>query len=544
VKKTTKIIVLFALLIPLLAALPWLDGLYVKHRYVNLINNINYHNGNNDIQIAEYRVGWLSSHVKLQFKANNTTINLMQDISHGPIVRDAISDSLTIAAASLTSSTSTDDHFISAFLASHINGNILYLDMTAYFTGNVYGKLTVPPLTMTLLGKIGWQGLKANFNFNLANDYFSKKQTDVNFGAINVEVESPDHTATYKFDSQPVKIQAEADITRLGLWVGSSKEQFPGFTFHKDGALIYSLANLSSSTDIAVRADKFYNVAYQVKTGAIQMQNYSQFNIINSDFTLAINDLDAAKLVDALKNSKDTFSQAGTLDADAGFAVMQHFSKAVTPTSTVKGTLMVNTALGVVQAELNANWPKGIESLANKDDLAKMTNLKIHVKIAVPLARGLADQYFASYVPAAAPPEPQPAPQATVKQFNDVMGLLVEQGKLDANTAVQVMQMHQDSASLQDFNSKLAELGIDPETVAIINHSAELVDSENKAAAENAASTPAPIANTPVTAGSAVIDEWLKQGYLIQDQNDYVADIVYENSVTTVNGKLIENNPE
>lgn len=542
VRTLAKIIVLlFVLLIPLAVLAPWLTGLYVKHHYVKLVENINHQAGNNDLQIVEYQTGWLSSTVKLHIQASKGLyLIVVEKISHGPILRNA-KGNLIVAAAEMQSSYSLNDRFINALLAGVTNDAILKTNMTAHYNGDVYGTINMPMFdykTPNGVGHLNWQGLNGTFYFNINNNYFSHKKTDITIGGFNAEFQNPETAQSQRYTTQPILIKVDTNITPLGLWVGTSSISTTGLADYRNNEVTNSLANLLVDANVSVQDDKFYDMTYRFKSGAIHLNKFSFLNISSLGFVLTLNNFDAVALMEVGKQYRTILTKGAPLNGGDKEQMLMLLAKTITSTSKIQNDFTGITTLGALQTNLMITWPAGAQGLTTVAELAKVTKGALKFKIAVPLATELANQYFAQYVPAAAAPVPTASSQPTTpdQQFDDLIGQLVQDGQLTTNVALQVMQMQSDSSTMDEFITKLNTLGLDAQTATVVIEKARVVEA---AKLQAASMPPQPVAQPGVTAGGAVLDQWLKQGYLIQDKNDYVSEITLENGEVKINGKSI-----
>ena len=102
-------------LVGMIAALPWLDGLYAKARYLNMLAALNTQY-QFKTEVIEYHVGWLQSKAKVRFTnlipptpANSFMLGgsasipnevIVDDIiTHGPLIYDAEKSTIAIAIA-------------------------------------------------------------------------------------------------------------------------------------------------------------------------------------------------------------------------------------------------------------------------------------------------------------------------------------------------------------------------------------------------------------------------------------------------------------
>lgn len=169
------------LLLGFFAATPWIDGLIFKKNYQNLLLLIN-SNTQFNIKILRYHTGWLRSYTTISVEskkdsAKPISLTIEQQISHGPIVRDATTHKLMLGLGYVQSSVN---------LPKSTGPTYITADILANFAGDFNAKMNVPDFITHSqgLGDLSWQGVQGYAYISMTGAHLNKIQVTLSANSI------------------------------------------------------------------------------------------------------------------------------------------------------------------------------------------------------------------------------------------------------------------------------------------------------------------------------------------------------------------------
>ncbi|MDR3479021.1 MAG: DUF945 family protein [Gammaproteobacteria bacterium] len=172
-----KYVLVFILVVILagIAVVPWIDGYYFRKAYLQNLAKFNF--GTRKLQVVQYRLGWLSSNVKLHITdptAPHPTVGIWvnQHIIHGPYIHDALTG-WTYLAAEIKTQLSADPEFLTYLYLNVESAPQVNLDTFIFFNGKMITRLDIVPVNFVTTNKapvkVAWQGAEGALNMLGAN---------------------------------------------------------------------------------------------------------------------------------------------------------------------------------------------------------------------------------------------------------------------------------------------------------------------------------------------------------------------------------------
>jgi hypothetical protein len=535
-----KLIYIIGILLVVVLLTPWIMGFYFKQEYLHLITALNQTN-QIKINILEYRMGWFSSHMKSSTElpvSKNTPVELIldEDITHGPIIYDRATHRFVLGLGMVKSHLHLPESFESLIRGSQKSQGILQITSIITFNQNCLIQMSMPVINSPLPmgGKISWDGLSGTSLIHTNHSRVSAIRSELTIGALSAATDIPQNA---QLSIQPISLTSDAMINSIGLWTGTFKLAVPHFSLIYSGKNI-NLINLNINTKNTITDNIFYNSTKQLSIQKLEIPGNVISMISPATLDISMNNFNAKGMVELyayLKNNRDTYMVDKQKFNSQSLALL---TKIFLPTSMVASNIFINTSLGAITATTKAFFTTNTPAFTSSEDIIKNINLQINIRIATTLANRLIDYYYQTYdlQPLSTPRAAMNAPvqQATVEMFNDKIAALMKEGKLSLPLSLQVMTLSNQSLTLDQFNAGLIKLNISPTLTAQIAQ----IYAEVLTHPTTQPPTPPPVI-LPSDKAKIFITEWLKQGYLIQDNNDYVISITRQNGEVMINKKNI-----
>lgn len=522
------------------AALPWLDGFYFKSQFINFVNALNQDN-RIKISIIEYHEGWLHSYVRISAKANVPApanepvpeIIAEETITHGPIVYGK-KQSLALAIALIESKMHLSDIMKQLMLGPTSVPGDIEVSTIATFNGHWKSHAHIPTISIQSPegGNVTWKGLDGYSDLLLHNQHIDSVESQFTFGQLSASMPTP---VNLELNVQPITLSYKGNLHPIGLWEGNFQISAPDLSFKNMNDKNLHINHFQLTTNTNITSNTFFNATENITIQALELPENDFTPISSAKLNVSITEFSAKGIIDLAHFLKNINSDNLPND-DFHNQLIIYISKIVTPSSKLSSDVSFNTPLG--HLILSANAEKFAPNATTSDiDIMESGIIKVNIRIAVPLAKKIAVSYsqmLATHLlnQPGATINPVSTNQARIEQFNEKIAELMKQGKLSLSSSMQIMTLRNQDQTPEQFNQDLAKLSINPTIMAqIIALNTQLLE-EQKTTQTNPATVPTPQIND-------LIDTWIKQGYLLQDNNDYTAIITIEKGVVTLNGKVI-----
>lgn len=553
------------LLFIIIGLCPWITGYYFRQNYLNLIAHYNLQH-ESKLTVTSYQYGWFSSQVVLKFNpfspgptqsneiAETSAITLEQNITHGPFVQDKIHHTYTLAIASLHTTVHFSPKIETIIFSQPKPGGIASIESITHFNNEWINRINVIPMTLSFIGmdKTTWQGLEGTVSFKTDADLIRQLKSHFVFGELKITLEDPEQNT--EFSLQSITHDTDSQHQPMGLWTGHSEIVIPAATLKTNSTLQFSMANLSFSGATNI-TDNMFHVASSLAIDNLNMPSQMIPVIAPLNYKLSINNLNAMEL-----NHFITALQAARASdlANEKLTIYQTvLPRIITPTTHLNLDFYTNTSLGALTAKGMAAWPANVALPNTLDELMKNANGKIDIRIAIPLANAIIDETIdevTTRVVQKMPETPSAAsittnkPVDTTKEtFKNKLTALMQSGALPLAAAIQLMSLYDEHATPETFASSIKQLnlttpGMEAELIQLYTQLANTPPASTLPTIPTSVQTPTSQNQIRQELSASVksqVEQLIQQGYLIKDNNDYIASIIYENNTIRINGKDI-----
>ncbi|EKD74174.1 MAG: hypothetical protein ACD_45C00050G0001 [uncultured bacterium] len=524
---------LVLLVVILLAMVPWIDGFLFKQRYLNFLAALESMK-RVQIKVLEYHQGWLSSDAKIILSAVAvTTSDITQDlpdvvldqhISHGPFVYDSQANRWVVAWASIHNTVHLPPA-AEAMLGQANRVGVAEVNTLATFSEEYINYIKTPVFNVSVpsLGNAAWQGLSGYIYFRINGQQITQIKSEINLGVISA------NTAVGSLSTQKISMQNEMKPEPIGLWTGESHFTVPEITVtYQNGT--FSLKNVHFSNTFGVVGKNFYNNKLQFSLGEFTAPNFS---ITQSAMTLSVENLSVQGLLNAIQTAYTIHNQhAQPLTAQQYQQyIVPLVPMLITPTTAIKEDLTMNTSYGRMLVNGQVLWPEAVKTF---DDVVKNAQAKWDVRMSASLVNQLivvASTYHADK-PIMADSEDDITQSPEQRLLNQI-DAWSNQNKLDLSIGIRLKDIVRLHLAVEDFSKNVDRFvqskEISPDIAAEIK--------AQYAAARNAQVQQAALPSlSPTDLAKQQWAQWVQQGYIRQDKDDYVTSITYERGVLKANG--------
>ena len=544
---------ILVVIIALIVLTPFAVGRSFERQYSDLISQLNRVNQTAVLSIESYQRGWFCSTATLKVteRVQAPTTNesgfvlpesliLQQDISHGPLVRNQLTGSFTFAMAGIRTNIHLPDTIETMLLGNKKKEGLVSIYTIAHFNDSYQNQVKAPALSVKMppFGELSWQGMNGESSFAIEDDKFSQFQSQVEIGALTVTSDVSNASLPPKMlYLQPIKISNTASRHASGLWVGRSEITLTGLTAKQNNAVQLAFDNFQMTSIGNVNANQLYDVSEKITLHKLQIPQTSIAEISPLNLTFSIENLNGKAFVETM-NRVDAMPVGGW---QASPALQQQYlallSQLIVPATVANTDVFINTGLGAFQLKGKLYWMAD-KPLATPVDSLNNAQYTLDIKIAAPLA----DHLFLLYakamerqaIEASAKANHADGQGSDKEKFNIKVATLLQQGQVSLPATIEVMNLYDQKLLPADFTQQLAGLGLLPQA------STELVQLYthlyNQKAATQPASPVMPAAANPQNVANAMRDQWLSQGYLVKEGNDYTFSMRRENGITRMNG--------
>jgi uncharacterized protein YdgA (DUF945 family) len=454
-----KYVVALVIIVGAVLAAPFLDGLYFKQNFYELIQARSANFGT-PIEITEYNLGWLSSTATLTITPPNNPqvkITVNQIITHGPIIADPDSGDHKLAEATIQSHIHLDKKYelyltgSSANSESGVMGIFTWVSFMHHFKNHFQSAVFNIKVPGPTEGKITWAGISGDIETDFKHN-FALENFKTSLVSAPMYIQNSDHNVQIS----PQTIEGEGNCGKYLFCVGHSSLSIP-------------LVNLTTANVNA----RINNIAYQVESDIDEKDNFSgklNFNFTSfaaQDYSIGpvslvfnvknINSVSMHKLMEAMHDAGQSATPSnasalillGQLSAEAPQLITPHF--------TMMQTTNIGSTYGNFSSTFNMTWPAGTPLPKTVNDLMQAT-IKFHATAATSLVDQIimsADQKAAEAQPVEATPLAAAAPVNTTgkpQSFDEMLAPMMGQG-LSTDEIKNIVALSQKNVPADAFNT-------------------------------------------------------------------------------------------
>ncbi len=562
-----KIIYLVVFLLVVLAITPAIDGLFARRFLENYMARYVFGTGANNesytVKLKQYQQGWFTSLAIFQVSFNapqkdyNFSIDIIEDITHGPIIFDKAKHTFKLG---FVNTNFKINYPITMQLLLDLpdkNAPFVYGSSLFAFNGSATSDITMNPIiTKPIMGTtINWQGFKAVTAMNLVDGLITSINHSANVGELSVTTTTPDSPHG---SIAPWTTSATGKLDSAQLWIVQGSANFPHMSFTGLNNATCTIDQFDFKFNHDIKMHTLYSIDYQLSLGKLVLPYGPISTVGPAKIQVVVQDLSAPEILSFYNMvQKNPPSNMKTVEEREAFKNESRDAliKVLTPTTALNINTDINTSLG--QFTLTGKLYHFVErpGLVAPDQLQKNTKGELHIKISAGLLKASVKSYIADIQNKAlgAGPAVPPSDSAAAAPSNANMDLFDEKvaGYIKAGTitlpdAMSIMSLQKKNLSNADFNSQLAEFHLDKATnddlVKTYADTHVVASTDAPAPTEAAATTtpPAPPADTNNDAeAQAMIDQFVSQGFLVKENDNYVTTVILENGTVKVNGVLL-----
>lgn len=565
-RRYVSIGVLILIIIIAIALIPFIDGYLFKQQFMDLIAKANQRSPVKAVfTVAEYHLGWFSSDAKVIVRSpqvsvpTQTTfpgaiaITMQEHISHGPFVTDPVTGKSTYARASISTQVFLPEP-LNSMLFGQAQTPILQINSLAKSDDSFLSQIYTPPLNAKAAdgSSVSFQGITGTSDVKTANNIITSMDSNVNIGTVSISSLNPQGSASM----QPIAIAYNVKRNSVNLWDGNYSFDMPGVSFNSADLGNYSLKDFKITDAFGIESNQFYNNQMHLSLGNLITPDIT---VNSGDIMLKIDKLNAQGLANFLTWA---YTIQTTPSGNTQLQMSQYNDYLVhvfTPTTALSEAATVTTGFGNFSSTGQMTWHGDLKTV---DDIKNNAEFKVDLRVSISLVNKLIE-----LTSPAADLEGQSAVETTAQTANtpptDLDGLQKQidawatQNLITTSVGIQLKDIVKSKVASDVFAANVDQFVLRkdvPSTLAsqLKVEYTSIVDKGKKpvpgkpgmppvAAPQPVvvqAAPPAPPAQPTSQAAmkKQQIQDFLKQGYIKQDNDDYVTTITRENGVIKING--------
>lgn len=487
---------------------PLVDGYFLKQRYTDYIDALNstFSSENIVFKIKNYQLGWLKSNITLeiQAKSSKTLVTVEQIAHHGPYVYD-IKDNQYKPMLGIIDS--------KADLTNVPNAPTAHLQSNITLNGKIHTFFSVDPIQnlVTNTYKVLWEGLSGDNMLKYRGNDLAQITTAMTLGKLTLT--SPNSSIQFdaiNIDSTENKESSDAP------WVGVQHINLPSVDIVNQNANKLSILNLDITTNSNLK-NGLFNTNTTVNISTIQTSNYTVQPI---NLNLSLENINTKALMQFAKNDKND-------------KVIDNAYQLITAKTNLNGHLSLGTNIGNLVADAKVYWPEASALPSNMDEFKKGVSYSFKFTISSLLLNNLLKDYSASAEKSSSKQainnEDEDQNQTQDDIFNQTVAAYIKDGKINVNDSLSIMALEKEHLSANDFNNKLDQMKLNIPADAIVQLKQIYAHLDFNTAVKSAPQDPAAV----------MIDNYVKQGYLIKNDDNYTITIEYSQGQMKINGQAM-----
>jgi uncharacterized protein YdgA (DUF945 family) len=456
--------------------------------------------------------------------------NVKQHIQYGPVIFSG-KESPIFKIARIHSEFQLATTSTKIVKTAHIDKPMFELDDNISYTGKYHSyfhsngfKVIFPTGEELQLGEAAGEALINPFSYHVKGTF---KAEDVTFTNSQISITAP--AMTMNFDKY---------LTTNNLWIGDSGGTLKSIVFEDMNGKTISFFGISTDGKTAETNGKL--------TGKRRLNVSSfRFNEISlGPFSLeiSVNDLNAAKAAEIYSVYQKLYYSSEKMPIAKQLLVL--IPNLITPNSTVTlDSLKLVTIDGNVNINAKAQWPQANPTaFQTPEEFLKDAHAQGYMRISTSLAKQLltlaADLRMVAHrmvSPHLAFVESPKSLDTVLKQNSIMMALLQQSNDISKDGAAKLTEYQKDNASMEDYIDELNDLHAAHE----LSTTAQNMLRKQYESYQLANLTPEEKLEYMENRFSDEFYDWVKQGYVKEDGDDYVISVTYQQGKMVFNGKPI-----
>lgn len=527
------------------ALLPWVDGVLFEQQYHSTIAALN-KGGEVSIQILAYQRNWLHSHAKIQvqitdpdLKIFSNTANLDpsklnftidQAISHGPIVVTHYPRfNFRLALAGIQNVT----------MFTGTSHPILQDEDIVTLTGNYYQYFNVPAFQYTSSDNMHFQflnGISGNLHY-----YPSEKRISGNINLINFDADDND-----VFISMPNgSMHFDQYKSPSDLWIGGLSILLEKIEGHDNTNGAFAINGIDFEADTAESKGKINDI----RKLDIDRMDFANQPIGPFHFVLSATALDAEAIKDMLATYRKITLEGEKYESQLSYKISSMLPLVFAPGAAINlNTFQLKTPIGQLTMQGEINWPQTSMSLPSTvEELISASNAKGNLRISKALSDKVVSiaadlPYFRSITPEMRRTliNMQTDVQLISQQNFLMISYFAEQGLVTDEAAEQLINLQKDDVSLDVYANEVRDLLLKKEVMLAASYLLRwkyAIVRFDEDALDQAALLVQQSFSQQLREQLA---EWIKEGFVKEDKEDYVVVLDKQNESIHLNGKDVD----
>ena len=545
--------VLFLLI--LVALTPWVVGAYYKKQFLAILNA---KQQPQDIQVTleEYKLGWLSSKAKVritimepeQSGMSNIDIFIESVITHGPVVFDKASQHLVLAQAAMETSIEYPQKLLAFIKTTNPNAKMVTIDSLIQLNNNSQNHIKSEPINIDLpIGlNITWEGMDGFYDVVMVKNIAHAINSHGTFGAITINASVPNQPQA-QLQLQPLTWKYASKLHPVGIWVAGGSSSMSKMNFSMAGANVVTIDNITTSAESDITNNNTScNLTYQLQLGRVVAPSLPITEVNHTDISFRINNLNVNG-INALSEYTNNNPRVSH-DDQKQLEEVKPLLRQILAGATLSSNANITTTLGALNVNASISNTDTFVNEAMKEKLnTDEIKAELDVKIAAPLAVNLVEIFLEKSAPkisaraSGGDPQLDPATPNTAsnkmssEMFNEEVAKMMKAGKLSLPTSMEIMTLQSQNLTPDAFSASLGKFKLPPDVMNHLNDLYAQTSGHKQAVA-------AAQQQSPAEQAKVMIEGWIKQGYLIRDQNNFLMKITKDNHQVMINGVPIEQN--
>lgn len=390
-----------------LAAAPWIDGEFFKRKFLHVADIINQEN-RVKIEVLDYQQGWLNSSAKLrvtliengvtapyrvatQKKSQPVTFIVEQDISHGPLIYDPLSQRFGVGYANIHSLVHAPQELAAAMIET---------STLAQFNGDWLGEIRMPKMVANSpLMNMEWDGLNGDYKLVVIQDDLRNLKINLHVGTITVNFGAQNNYVKQLW-IEPISYTNDTARTRNGLWSGNANLATQAIRIKKfDGSLI-SVEGLTLSTSYGISGATFYNTAMIFNLYNLKLMHPLIPNTKLLHLKISASNFNAEGLNEYIQFFKSSTTEAiNNMSMETIETLLAH---TVMKNSSITGEGKADTDIGMIELRSLTEWDSTAEQPDTLAEILNTANTRIYVKASPQITKKIILEYKNNF---AKPPE-------------------------------------------------------------------------------------------------------------------------------------------
>jgi len=521
-------------IIAAVAGFPFLMGAWVQHDYQKLIAFYN-SQGNVHIDIVKYERSWYSAsaelYVQLLHFPQAVTFTVIQHIQYGPVLPVTVAKGIfPLKLAAIQSDFQPTDATAKILIAENKNAPVLSTRDYITFTGRYL--LHFQSDGFKLLSQVNKSQLQVgaiegdlSLRPGVARVKGKGKFSDLTFANDQITITIP--FLELKFDEHQTKSK---------LWIGKSSAEAKSITLEDVNGKTILLSKVQTIGQ-ADESNGKINAKKNIKIDRIQL---ATIGIGPVSLKVSIENVKASPIADLFAAYKDMFYSKEKMIFGKKFVGV--LPMLLTPQTTIKlEDLKIDTMDGGLTMTGQVQWPVvDAGSMQSLIDIFHAADAKVSMRISMSLANELlglaADLSFIG--------KRLFSPQQSYFDMIDDVDLLKQQNLLMIGMLAQTNQIQ------KNIGAKL--IGLQNTNVSSTDYATSLEEMQNSHAISRIAGKvlktqylKIQMAQMPPEQRMIFVEDqfadqfnrWIKDGYVREDEADYIISVAYKNGLITMNGK-------